>query len=34
MARDFDCQVAEFQVRAAVPGGFSASGIAVTKLVG
>ena len=34
MARDFDRQVAEFQVRVAVLNGFTALGIPVTKLVG
>ena len=34
MARDFDRQVAEFQVRAAVLNGFTALGIPVTKVVG
>ena len=34
MARDFDLQVAEFQVRVAVVNGFSALGIPVTKVVG
>ncbi len=34
MARDFDRQVAEFQVRVAVLNGYTAPGIPVTKLVG
>lgn len=34
MARDFDRQVAEFQVRAAILNGFTALGIPVTKVVG
>ena len=34
MARDFDRQVAEFQVRVAVLNGYTALGIPVTKLVG
>ena len=34
MARDFDRQVAEFQVRVAVLNGFTALGIPVTKTVG
>ena len=34
MARDFDRQVAEFQVRVAVLNGFTAPGIPVTKLAG
>ena len=34
MARDCDRQVAEFQVRVAVPNGFTALGIPVTKVVG
>ena len=34
MARDFDPQVAEFQVRAAVLNGFTALGIPVIKAVG
>ena len=34
MARDFDSQVAEFQVRVAVLNGFTALGIPVTKAVG
>ena len=34
MARDFDRQVAEFQVRVAVLNGFTALGIPVTKVVG
>ena len=33
MARDFDRQVAEFQVRVAVLNGFTALGIPVTKVV-
>ena len=33
-ARDFDRQVAEFQVRVAVLNGFTALGIPVTKVVG
>ena len=32
MARDFDRQVAEFQVRVAVLNGFTALGIPVTKV--
>ena len=34
MARDFDRQVAEFQVRVAVLNDFTALGIPVTKVVG
>ena len=34
MARDFDSQVAEFQVRVAILNGFTALGIPFTKLVG
>ena len=34
MARDFDRQVAEFQVRVAVLNGFTARGIPVTKVTG
>ena len=34
MARNFDRQVAEFQVRVAVLNGFTALGIPVTKLAG
>ena len=34
MARAFDRQVAEFQVRVAVMNGFTALGIPVTKVVG
>ena len=34
MARDFDRQVAEFQVRVAVLNGFTALGIPVTKVAG
>jgi len=34
MARDFDRQVAEVQVRAAILNGFTALGIPVTKVVG
>ena len=34
MARDFDRQVAEFQVRGAVLNGYTAPGIAVTTVVG
>ena len=34
MARDFDRQVAEFQVRVAVLNGFTALGIPETKAVG
>ena len=33
-ARDFDRQVAEFQVRVAVLNGFTARGIPVTEAVG
>ena len=33
MARDFDRQVAEFQVRVAVLNGYTARGIPVTKVV-
>jgi hypothetical protein len=33
-ARDFDRQVAEFQVRVAILNGFTALGIPVTKVVG
>ena len=34
MARDFDRQVAEFEVRVAVMNGFTALGIPVTRVVG
>jgi hypothetical protein len=34
MARDFDPQVAELQVRVAVMNGFAALGIPVTEAVG
>jgi len=34
MARDFDRQVAEFQVRVAVLTGFTALGIPVTEAMG
>ena len=34
MARDFDRQLAEFQVRVAVLNGFTALGIPVTKALG
>ena len=34
MARDFDRQVAEFQVRIAALNGFTALGIPVTKVAG
>ncbi len=34
MARDFDRQVAEFQVRVAVRNGFTAPGISLTEVVG
>ena len=34
MARDFDRPVAEFHVRVEVLNGFTAHGIAVTKVVG
>ena len=34
MARDFDRQVAKFQVRVAVLNGFTALGIPVTETVG
>ena len=34
LARDFDRQVAEFQVRVAVLNGFTALGIPVTEVVG
>ena len=34
MARDFDRQVAEFQVRVAVLNGFTALDISVTEAVG
>ena len=34
MARDFDRQVGEFQVRVAVLNGFSALGIPVTEVMG
>ena len=34
MARDFDRQEAEFQVRVAVLNGFTALGIPVTEVVG
>ena len=33
MARDFDRQVAEFQIRVAVLNGFTTLGIPVTKVV-
>ena len=33
-ARDFERQVAEFQIRVAVPNGFTALGIPVTEAVG
>ena len=33
MARDFERQVADFQVRIAVPNGFTALGISVTDVV-
>ena len=33
-ARDFDRQVAEFQVRVAILNGFTARGIPVTETVG
>jgi hypothetical protein len=33
-ARDFERQVAEFQVRVAVPNGFTALDIPVTETVG
>ena len=33
-ARDFDRQVAEFQVRVAILNGFTAPGIPVTEAVG
>ena len=34
MARDFDRQVAEFQIRVAVLNGFTAIGIPVTEAMG
>jgi hypothetical protein len=34
MARDFDRQVAEFQVRVAVLNGFTALGIPITRAAG
>jgi hypothetical protein len=34
MARDFDRQIAEFQVRVAVLNGYTALGIPVTKVAG
>ena len=34
MARDFDRQVAEFQVRVAILNGYTALGIPVTRVVG
>ena len=34
MARDFDRQVAEFQIRVAVLNGFTTLGIPVTKVTG
>ena len=34
MARDFGCQVAEFQVRVAVLNGFTALGTPITEVVG
>ena len=34
MARDFDRQVAEVQVRVAILNGYTALGISVTKAVG
>jgi hypothetical protein len=34
MARDFDRQVAEFQVRVAVLNGYTALGFQVTKVAG
>ena len=34
MARDFDRQVAEFQVRVAVLNGFTALGIPATQAIG
>ena len=34
MARDFDRQVAEFQIRVAVLNGYTALGIPVTKVLG
>ncbi len=34
MARDFDRQIAEFQVRVAVPNSYTALGIPVTKVAG
>mgnify|MGYP003511813102 CR=1 FL=1 len=34
MARDFDRQVAEFQIRAAVMNGFTALGTPVTQVAG
>ncbi len=33
-AREFDCQVAEFHFRVAVPNGFTALGIPVTEALG
>ena len=34
MARDFDRQVAEFQIRVAVLNGFTALGTPITEVVG
>ena len=34
MARDFDCQVADLQVRIAVLNGYTTLGISVTEAVG
>jgi len=34
MARDFDRQIAEFQVRVAILHGYTALGIPVTKVAG
>jgi hypothetical protein len=34
MARDFDRQVAEVQVRIAIMNGYTALGISVTKTIG
>ena len=34
MARNFECQVAEFQVRVAILNGYIALGIPVTETIG
>jgi hypothetical protein len=33
MEQDFDCQVAELQVRSAVPNGYTGLGIPVTEAI-